>query len=142
VEDVEVSIFDPSTVEIGRGEGPSVEGGRVLVGTLATNTDQMSVFVDTPVTDVLSSLCLSFLVEEDDGVEVRLSSIILHPPFTRVVGILKVASKWGGKVNRLRGGSGSGDGRLVLSEADRLITVDAVVIHVRLGEVKNTRDEK
>jgi len=27
VEDVEVSIFDPDTVEIGRGEGLSVKGG-------------------------------------------------------------------------------------------------------------------
>jgi len=63
----------------------------------------MGVFVNAPITDILGSLCLPFFVEEDDGVEVRLSSVILHPPFTRVVGILKVASKWGSKVNRLRG---------------------------------------
>ena len=102
----------------------------------------MGVFVNAPITDILGSLCLPFFVEEDDGVEVRLSAVVPYPPFARVIRVLKVASKWGGKVNRLRGGSGSGDSGLVLSEADGFVTVDTIVIHVQLSEVKNARDEE
>ena len=63
----------------------------------------MSVFIDAPVTDILGSFRLPFLIEEDNGVEVRLSPVVPHPPFTRVVGILKITSKWGGKTDRLGG---------------------------------------
>jgi len=142
MEDVEVSVLNSSSVEIRRGKCSSMKGGGVFLITLMANADKMGIFVDASVTDVLGSLCLSFLVEEDNGVEVGLSTIIPHPPFTRVVGVLKVASEWGGEANRLRGGSGSGDGRLVLSKADRFVTVNAVVIHVRLSEVENARDEE
>ena len=142
VEDIEVGVLDSSLVEIGRGEGSSVKGGGIFSIALAMNADKMSIFVDTPVADVLGGFRLSFLIKEDDGVEVRLSTVVLYPSFTRVIGVLKVTSKWGGKVNRLRGGSGSGDSRLVLSEANRFITVDTVIIHVQLSEVENTRDEK
>jgi len=142
VEDVEVSVLDPNSIEIGRGEGLSMEGGGVFLIALATNANKVSIFVDTPVTNILSSFSLSFLVEEDNRIKVGLSTIILYPPFTRVVGVLKVASKWGGEANRLRGGSGSGDGRLVLSEANGFVTVDTVIIHVRLSKVENVGNEE
>ena len=130
MEDIEVSVFDSSPVKIGGGEGSSMKGSGVVSIALAMNADKMSILVDTSVTDISSSLRLSFLVKEDDRVKVRLSTIIPYPPFARVVRILKVTSKWGGKTNRLRRGSGSGDGRLVLGKADRLVTVDTIVIHV------------
>jgi len=142
VEDIEVGVLNPSLVEIGRGEGSSVKGGGVFPIALPMNADKMSVFVDAPVTDISGGLCLSFFVKEDNGIEMRLSTVILYPPFARVVRVLKIASKWGGEANRLRGRSGSGGGRLVLSEANGFITVDTVVIHVWLSEVKNARDEK
>jgi len=142
VEDVEIGVLDPSLVKIGRGEGLSIKGGGVFPITLVMNTNKMSIFIDTPVTDVSGGFCLSFLVKEDDGIEVRLSTIIPYPSFTRVVGVLKVASKWGSEANRFRRGSGSSNGRLVLSEADRLVTVDTVVVHVWLSEVKNARDKE
>jgi len=103
VEDVEIGVFDPSVIEIGGGESLSMKGGGVFASALAANANQMSVFVNAPVTDILGSLRLSFLVEEDDRVKVGLSSVIPYPPFTRVVGILKVTSEWGSKTDRLRG---------------------------------------
>ena len=139
MKDVEISVFDPSTIKIRRRKGLSMKGGRVLAGALAPNTDKVSVFVDAPITNVLGSLCLPFLVEEDDGVEVGLSAVILYPPFTRMVGILEVADEWRSKADRFGGGSGSGDGRLVLGETDGLVTVDAVVGHVWLGEIEDVR---
>jgi len=142
VEDIEVSVLNSNLIEIRRGKGLSVKGGGVLLIALAANADKVSVFVDTPVADVLGGFCLSFLIKEDNGVKMRLSTVILYPPFSRVVGVLKVTSKWGSKANGFRRGSGSGDGMLVLSEADRFVTVDTVVIHVWLSEVKNARDEE
>ena len=142
MEDVEIGVLDPCSIEIGRGEGSSMKGGGVFLIALATNADKMSIFIDTPVTDISGGFCLSFLVKEDDRVEVRLSTVIPYPPFARVVGVLKVASKWGGEANRLRRGSGSSDSRLVLGEANRFITVDTIVIHVWLSEVKDARDKK
>jgi len=142
VKDVEISVFDPSTVKVGRRKGLSMKGGRILVGTLALNTDKVSVFVDAPIADVLGSLHLPFLVEEDDGVEVGLSAVVPYPPFTRVVGILEVAGEWRSKANRFRGGSGLGDGRLVLGEAGGLVTVDAIVGHVWFSKIKDVRYEE
>jgi len=135
VKNVEISIFDPDAIEIGRGESSSMKGGGVLAGALVPNTDKVSIFVDTSITDILGSLRLSFLIEEDDGVKVGLSAIVLHPSFTRVVGVLKVAGEWGSKTNRFRRGCGLSDGGLVLSEANRLVTIDAIIAHVWFSEV-------
>ena len=142
MEDVEVSVLNSSLVKIGRGEGSGVKGGGVFLIALATNTNKMSIFIDTSVTNISGGFCLSFLVKEDNGIKMRLSTIIPYPPFTGVVGVLKVASKWGGKANGLRGGSGSGDGRLVLSEADRFVAVDTIVVHVWFSEVENARNKE
>jgi len=137
MKNVEISVFDPNTVEVRRREGSSMKGGRVLVGTLLSNTDKVSIFVNAPIANILGSLYLPFLVEENNGVEVGLSAIVPYPPFTRVVGILEVAGEWRGKVDRFRRGSGSGNGRLVLGKADRLVTGDTIVSHVWFGEVKD-----
>jgi len=142
VKDVEISVFDSNTVKIGRRKGLSMKGGRILLVTLATNADKVSVLIDAPVTDIAGSLRLSFLVKEDNGVEVRLSTIILYPSFARMIGVFEVTSEWGGKANRLRGGSGSGNSRLVLGEANGLVAVDAIVGHVWFGEVKDVWYEK
>ena len=39
VEDIEISVFDSSAIEIGRGECLSVEGGRVFLSTLAADAN-------------------------------------------------------------------------------------------------------
>ena len=142
VEEPEVSIFDPNAIEVRRGEGSSVKGCGILTSAFATDADKMSVFVDTLVANVLGSLCLSFLVKEDDRVKMGLSPVVPYPPLTRVVGILKITSKRGCDADRLGGGSGSGDGRLVLGEVNGLIAVDAIVGHVWLGEIKDVGYEE
>ena len=52
MEDVEVSVLDSSSVKIGRGEGSSMKGGGVFPIALATNANKMSIFIDTPVTNI------------------------------------------------------------------------------------------
>ena len=95
----------------------------------------MSVLTDAPIADIPSSLCLSFLVKENNGVEVRLSSVVPYPPLTRVVRVLEVTGKGGSKADRFRRGSRSGDSRLVLCEACWFVTIDAVFTHIGLSEV-------
>ena len=99
VEDVKVSVLDPSTVEVGRRESPGMERSRVLLIPLVPHSYKVSIFANASVTNVLGGLSLSFLIEKDNGVEVGLSFIIPYPPFARVIRILKVASKGRSKMN-------------------------------------------
>ena len=97
VENIEVCVFDPSAIEVRGGEGPSVKRGGILAIPFTSYPYKMSIFPNASVGNVLSHFCLSFLIEEDDGIEVRLSAVVPYPPFTRVVGILEVTSKGGGQ---------------------------------------------
>ena len=135
MENPKISIFDSGTIEIRGGKGSSVKRCGVLVSAFATDADKVSILVNTSVTNVLGSLRLSFLIEKDDGIKMRLSPVIPYPPLTRMVGILKVTSERGCEVDRFGGGSGSGNGGLVLSKSYRLITINAVVAHVWFSEV-------
>jgi len=96
VEYVEVSVLDPNTIEVGRGEGLSVERGRIFATAFASHTYKVSILVDTLVANVLGSFSKSFLVEKDNGVEMGLGSIIMYPPFSGMVRVLEVTSKRGG----------------------------------------------
>jgi len=142
MKDVEISVFDPSTVEVRGREGSSMKEGRVLAVTLLSDTDKVSIFVNAPIANILGSLCLPFLVKENNGVEVGLSAVVLYPPFTRVVGVLEVAGEWRGNADRFRRGSGLGNSRLVLGKADGLVAIDTIVSHVWFGEVKDARYEE
>ena len=119
-----------------------MEGGRVLAIALASHSYKMSVFSNAPVTNVLSCLRLSFLVEKYDGIKVGLGPIISYPPFARVIWVLEVTSKGGSEADGLRRGRGSSDGRLILCEVNWFITVDTIFAHVRLSEVYNAGDEE
>ena len=142
VEDIEVSVFDPNAVEVGRGKCSGMEGGRVLAIALASYSYKVSIFSNAPIRDVSSRLCLSFLIEEDNGVEVRLSPIVSYPSLSRVFGILKIASEGRGKSDRLRGGGRPSDSGVVLGEANGFIRVDTIFTHVWINEVEDARDEE
>ena len=135
VEDVKVSVFDPGMVEVGRGEGPSMEGSRVLAFSLATYPYEVSVFPNAPVRNVLGRFCLSFFIEEDYRVEMGLGPVIPYPPFTRVVRVLEVTSKRGSKTNRLRWGCRPSNHGLILCEVSRLVTINAILTHIWFSEV-------
>ena len=96
MENIEVGVLDTDAVEVGRGECPSVERGGVLTTSLAAHTYKVSVLVNTPVTDIPGCLGKSLLIEKDYRVEVRLSTVIMHPSFAGVIWILEVAGKGGG----------------------------------------------
>ena len=103
MEDVEVSIFDPRSIEVWGGEGSGMKRGGVLVVALASHSYKMSIFSNAPITNILSCFCLSLLVEEDNGVEMGLSSIIPYPPIARMIQILEITSEGGSDANGLGG---------------------------------------
>ena len=135
MEDVEISIFNPRVIKVWRGKGSSVEGGRVLAITLASHSYKMSILLNTSITDVLGCFRLPFFIEEDDGVEVGLSSIVPYPSIARMVWVLEIASERGGKADGFRGRCGSSNSGLILCEVDWFVTVNAVFAHVGLSEV-------
>ena len=132
---MEVSVFDPRAVEIWGGERSSMEGSGILTISLASHSYKVSVFPNAAVRDELSHLSMSFLVEEDDGVKVRLCTVVPYPPFARVIGILEVTGEGGCKANGFGWGSGPGNGGLILSKSYWFVAIDAVVAHVWLCEV-------
>jgi len=142
MKNVEVSIFDPNTIEIGGWEGLSVEGGRIFSIPFVLHPYKMSILINTPIRNVLCDLSLSFLIKEDDGVKVWLSPVISYPSLTWMIRILEVAGQRGGKADGLGGGGGSGDSGLVLSEMNGFIVIDAVVAHVGISEIKDAGNKE
>ena len=69
---MEVGVFDPRAVEVWRGESPSMEGSGILTISLASHSHKVSIFSDAAVGDKPGHLSMSFLIEENDGVEMRL----------------------------------------------------------------------
>ena len=142
MEDVKVSVLDPKAIKVRGGKCSSVKRGRIFAIALASHSYKVGVFPDAPIANISGGLRLSFLIEEDDGVEVGLSSIILYPSLTRVVWVLEVASKRGGEANRFGRRGGSGDRGIVLGETNGLVGVDAIFSHVGVNEVDDTGNKK
>ena len=135
MEDVKVSVLNPSMVEVGRRESPSMEGGGILTFSFVMYSYKVGVFPNAPIGNVLSCFCLSLFIEKDNGIKVGLSTIIPYPPFTRVVRVLEVTGKGGGKANRLGRGCGPGNSGLILRKMNGFITVNTVLAHIWFGEI-------
>ena len=142
MEDVEVSVFDPNAIKIWGGEGSSMKGGGILAMTLAPYAYKVSIFVDASIAYVASCLSESFFVKENNGVQVGLSPIVPDPPFTRVIGVLEVASQGRCEANRFGGRGRSSNGGVVLSKTKRLVGVDTIFAHIGVNEVDDTRDKE
>ena len=56
VEDVEISVFDPTAIEVEGGVGFHIKWGGILGFTLASCSDQVSFFLGGAKTNVLSNL--------------------------------------------------------------------------------------
>ena len=88
VEDIEVSVFDPTATEVGGWVCPSVEWSGVLSLTLTPSADQVSIFFNGPETDVFCYFRLAPLVDEDDGVVTRIASIEESPSESWMGGVI------------------------------------------------------
>jgi len=88
VEDIEVVIFDPRAVEIGRGVCLCVKGDGVLGIALLANSYKVSINPNLSESDVSCYLILPILIEEDEGVLPRITTVILAPPKTWMIWII------------------------------------------------------
>jgi len=126
VENIEVVIFDPRTIEIGGGMCTCVEGnGKLRVAVLAS---PYKVSIDSNLSegDVVCHLVLPVLIKEDKRILPRITAVILTPSSSWMVQVIKLMSKLRDVGNGARCG-GEGDGRVVLSEPNWFIILHIVV---------------
>ena len=90
VENIEVIIFDPRSVEIGGGMCTCVEGNGVLGVALLADPYKVSIDPDLPEGDITCYLILSILVEEDKQVLPRITAVVLTPSGSWMVRVIKL----------------------------------------------------
>ena len=93
VENVEVVIFDPRAIEIGGGVCTCMEGNRKLGITPFASSYKMSVDPNLPEGDIVCHLVLPVLVEEDEQVLSRVTTVVLAPSNSWMVWVIKLLSK-------------------------------------------------
>ena len=95
MENVEISVFDPTAIKVGGGVGFRVKWGGILSFTLASCSNQMSFFLCGAKTNILGNLRLVLLVEENKGVVAGVASVKESPSFARMGGVLKLhTQRW------------------------------------------------
>ena len=126
VEDVEVIILDPRTVEIGRGMCMCMKGNGVFRVSLFANSYNVSIDPDLSESDVSRYFILPILIEEDKGVLPHITAVVLAPPGSWVIRVIELLGKLGNVGDGTRSG-GEGNSRVIHSESDWLVTLNIVV---------------
>ena len=126
VENVEVIIFDPRAIEIGGGMCTCVEGDRKLGTATFVSPDKVSVNPNLPEGDIACHLVLPIFVEENEWVLLCITAVVLTPPVSWVVWIVKLIHELGDVGDRT-GCRRKGNGRVILSESDWLVALHIVV---------------
>ena len=93
VENVEVIIFDPRTIEVGSGMCACVEGDGILEVAALASPYKMSIDPSLSEGDVTCHLILSILIEEDKWVLPRITVVILTPSSSWMVWVVKLLSE-------------------------------------------------
>ena len=141
VEDVEVIILDPRAIKIGGRVCACIKGNGVFGVPPLTNSYNVSVNSDLSKGDVSHYFVLPVLVKEDKGVLSCITAIVLTPPSSWVVRVVKLFSELGNVGDGARGG-GEGDGRVIHSKSDWFITLNIFVRHITFNFVEDLRDEE
>jgi len=126
MENVEVVIFDPRAVEIGGRVCTCVEGNSKLGVTPFASSYKVSVDPKLPESDIACHLILPVLVEEYKWVLLRITAVILAPPSSWMVWVVKLLSKLRDVGDGTRCGR-EGDGGVILSEPNWFVTLHVVV---------------
>ena len=88
MEDVEVVIFDPRSVEVWRGVCTCVKRNGVFRIALLVNSYKVSINPNLSEGDVLCYFVLPILIEEDQRVLSRITAIVLAPSETWVIWVV------------------------------------------------------
>ena len=121
MENVEVVVFDPGTIEVGSGMCSCMEGDRILGVAALVSPYKMSVDPNLPKDNIACYLILSVLIEEDKWVLPCISTVVLAPPSSWMVWV-KLLSE----LRDIRNGTrcrGEGDGGVVLSKPNWFIVL-------------------
>jgi len=141
VEDIKVIIFDPGAVEIGRGVCLHMKGDGVLGVSPFANSYNMSINPNLSEGNISCYFILTVLVEEDKGVLLHITTVILAPPVSWMVQVIKLLSELGNIGDGARHRR-KGNGGVIHSKSDWLITLNIVVQHISFNFVKDLRDEE
>jgi len=95
MEDVEVVIFDPRTIEVGSRMCSRIKGNGIFG--IATLVSPYKVGVDTNLSkgDIMCHLVLTILIEEDKGVLSRITAIVLAPPVSWMIWVIELFGELG-----------------------------------------------
>jgi len=126
VEDVEVIVFDPRTIEIGSRMCACMEGDGIFRVAVLASPYKVSVDPNLSEGDVACHLILTILIEEDKRVLPYITVVILAPSGSWMVRVIKLLSELRDVGNGARCG-GEGDGRVVLSKPNWFIVLHIIV---------------
>jgi len=126
VEDTEVIVFDPWTIEIGSRMCVCMEGNGIFRVAMLASPYKVSIDSNLSKGDVACHLILPIFIEEDKRVLPCVTVVVLAPSSSWVVRVIKLLSELRDVGNGTRGG-GEGDGRVVLSESNWFVVLHVVV---------------
>ena len=126
VENVEIVIFDPRAVEVGRGMCTCMKGNGVFGVSPFANPYDVSINPNLSEGDISCNLILTILVEEDQRVLPRITMVILAPPISWMIWVVKLLSELGNVGDGTRCG-GEGDSGVIHSKSDRFVTLYIVI---------------
>jgi len=141
VEDVEVVVLDPRAIKVGRWVCLRMKGDGILGITLLADPYNMSVDSHLPKNDISRYFVLTILIEKDKRVLPHITVVILTPSGPWMIRVIELLSELGDIGNGTRHG-GEGDGGVICSESNWLITLNVVIRYVALNLVKNLRNKE
>jgi len=95
VEDIEVIIFDPRAIEIGRGVCSHMKGNGVLGVSPFSDSYNVSVNPNLSEGNVSCDFILSVLIEEDKRVLLHITTVVLAPSISWMIWVVKLLSELG-----------------------------------------------
>ena len=126
VENVKVVILDPRAVEIGSGVCTCMEGnGKLRVASFASPYE-VGIDPNLSESDITCHLVLPVLIEKDKWVLPRITVVVLAPPTSWMVWVIKLLGKLRNVGNGTRG-RGEGDGRVVCGKPSWFVALHIVV---------------
>jgi len=93
MENIEVIIFDPRSVEIGSGMCVCMKGNRELRVALLADPYKVSINPNLPESDITCHLILPILIEEDKRVLPCITTVVLAPSSSWMVWVIKLLSE-------------------------------------------------
>jgi len=141
VEDVEVIVLDPRTTKVGGGVCACMKGDGVFRISPFANSYNVSINPNLPEGDISRYFVLPILVEEDQRVLPHITTVILAPPSSWVIGVIKLISELGNVGNRTGCGR-EGDSGVICSKSNGFFTLNIVIQHVSRDFVKDLGDQE